>query len=124
MDSTGPTEGDTIRPVVLYEDWECFVSDRLTIRLHLYPLENKYYEIKEPSNGGPNVLFGHELWTYYEIRNDTMYIKDSPDDDFRYNWLCCKFFITMHSETVMEMDYMGALPAIPTKTNYLFIRKN
>ncbi|MDR2010327.1 MAG: hypothetical protein LBQ22_07585, partial [Bacteroidales bacterium] len=120
------TEDETIVPDVFYEEWECVIprgDTTVILTLELYPLESKFYEIQSPYRPDDYILFGNEIWEYYDLRNDTMYLR-FDDGSFRYDWHCCKFFITMHSETIMEMEYIGALPGVPVKRNYLFNRKN
>jgi hypothetical protein len=109
------------------EIWECalMIEDEITIRLALFPFENKFFHTQHPYNEEIQwaLLFGHEIWGYYILQDNIMYER-FPNEEFDYSGNHNSFVITMLSQDTMEMYYSGVLPDIPIIRNYLFIRKN
>ncbi|MDR2823841.1 MAG: hypothetical protein LBB41_01415 [Prevotellaceae bacterium] len=110
------------------ETWVWSMEDSLIVTLNLYPNEGKFYTRvvgNIPANSGiKSIMFGDDVWSYYKMVGDIMYIRheneEFPTQDDRYN----KWLIRQHTEQYLEMEYAGTLPAIPIITYYLFNSQN
>jgi hypothetical protein len=122
---TSGTEQPNDDDIDVPEHW-VWSQSGVTMKLDLYPLENKFYTtVEEESPNHLNIFFQNDTWIYYKMVGDIMYVRREnesfPTESAQYN----KWLILQHNEQYFEMDYAGVLPAIPTSiTHYLFSRQN
>ncbi|HBN06600.1 MAG TPA: hypothetical protein DD434_12550 [Bacteroidales bacterium] len=89
------------------QQWECKLSNGVTITLDMYDSENKFYSKVSDTTSSLDLMFGNNILVVYEMIGDTMVIVKSGDMVITPNSSSPRWIINKPSDDIMQMSYYG-----------------